>query len=152
MEEVSLRALTKDDLPTIFAFNSDPVAVAMVGMPPRDEETFYAHRARNEANPSNVSRAIIVGGELVGDIISWVDDGGQRRLGYWLGQEFWGRGIATAALTAFLGVLTDRPLYADVLRTNAGSLRVLQKCGFRLLNEDERGPDHDPEEYTLRLG
>ena len=51
-----------------------------------------------------------------------------------------------------LGELTERPLYADVLRTNVGSLRVLQKCGFRLLNEDERGADHDPKEYTLRLG
>ena len=91
-------------------------------------------------------------GELVGDIGSWPDEGGQRKLGYWIGQEYWGRGIATAALTAFLGELTERPLYADVLRTNVGSLRVLQKCGFRLLNEDERGADHDPKEYTLRLG
>ncbi|TDU90585.1 RimJ/RimL family protein N-acetyltransferase [Kribbella voronezhensis] len=151
MEDVSLRALTKDDLPTIYAFNSDPVALAMVGMPPREEEDFYAHRARNAARPDNESRAITVGGELVGDIVSWVDEDGQRRLGYWLGQEFWGRGIATAALTAFIAELPDRPLYADVLRTNVGSLRVLQKCGFRILSEDERGPDHDPEELTLRL-
>lgn len=151
MDEVSLRALADEDLPTIYAINSDPVGVAMVGMAPRDEETFYANRARNMANPRNKMLAITVGGKLAGDMLSWVDDGGQRRVGYWLGQEFWGRGIATAALTAFLGELTERPLYADVLRTNVGSIRVLEKCGFRLLSEDERGPDHDPEEYTLRL-
>ncbi|MET0578289.1 MAG: GNAT family N-acetyltransferase, partial [Ilumatobacteraceae bacterium] len=66
--------------------------------------------------------------------------------------EYWGRGIATAALTAFLGEVTERPLHADVLKTNVGSLRVLQKCGFRLHDDDERGADHDPKEYTLRLG
>jgi RimJ/RimL family protein N-acetyltransferase len=152
MEEVSLRALAKDDLPILFGFYSDPVSVAMVGMPARDEEAFYAHRAKTMANPANVLLAITAGGELVGDICSWPDEGGHRKLGYWIGQEYWGRGIATAALTALLGELTERPLYADVLRTNVGSLRVLQKCGFRLLNEDERGPDHDPEEYALRLG
>lgn len=152
MEEVSLRALEDDDLPILYGFYSDPVSVAMAGMPPRDEEAFSAHRAKTMANPSNVLLGITVGGELVGDIGSWPDEGGQRKLGYWIGREYWGRGIATAALTAFLGELTERPLYADVLRTNVGSRRVLQKCGFRLLDEDERGADHDPEEYTLRLG
>ncbi|QNE19274.1 GNAT family N-acetyltransferase [Kribbella qitaiheensis] len=151
MEEVSLRAITPDDLPILFTFYSDPVSVAMVGMPPRDEEAFYAHRAKVAANPENETRAITVGGECVGDMGSWVDEDGQRRLGYWIGQEYWGRGIATAALTALIGELTERPLYADVVTTNVGSIRVLQKCGFRLLSDDERGPDHDPEEYTLRL-
>ena len=133
MEEVSLRTLKDDDLPILFSFYSDPVSVAMAGMPPRDEEAFYAHRAKTMANPSNVLLGITVGGELIGDIGSWPDEGGQRRLGYWIGREYWGRGIATAALTAFLGELTERPLYADVLRTNVGSLRVLQKCGFAVV-------------------
>jgi RimJ/RimL family protein N-acetyltransferase len=151
MEEVSLRAITKEDLPILFGFYSDPVSVAMVGMPPREEEAFYAHRAKIMANPANVLLAITAGGELVGDICSWPDES-RRKLGYWIGQDYWGRGIATAALTALLGELTERPLYAEVLRTNVGSIRVLQKCGFRLLSDDERGPDHDPEEYMLRLG
>ncbi|WP_112248286.1 GNAT family N-acetyltransferase [Kribbella monticola] len=151
MEEVSLRAITPEDLPTLFTFYSDPDSVAMVGLPPRDEEAFYANRAKNASRPDGRARAIVVGGELAGDIVSW-EDGGQRRLGYWLGKEYWGRGIATAALTAFLDLVPERPLYADVLRTNVGSLRVLQKCGFRMLSEIERGADHDPEEYTLRLG
>lgn len=151
MEEVSLRALTEDDLPTIFGFNSDPVAAEMVGMPVRDEETFYAHRARNMANPVNQMFAILVGDEVVGDLVSWPDEEGHRRVGYWLGRQYWGRGIATAALTAFLVEQTERPLYADVSKANPGSLRVLQKCGFRLLAEDEPGHGHDAEEFFLRL-
>jgi RimJ/RimL family protein N-acetyltransferase len=150
-EEVRLRDLTEDDLPILFGFYSDPDSVAMVGMPPRDEEAFYAQRAKIMPDPAKRLRTITVGGEVVGDIMSWVDDGGHRKLGYWLGQDYWGRGIATAALTAFVGELGERPLYADVLRTNVGSLRVLQKCGFKILSEDQHGPDHDPEELLLRL-
>lgn len=38
-----------------------------------------------------------------------------------------------------------RPLYAAVARHNVGSIRVLQKCGFTILGEED-------EEYVLRLG
>jgi RimJ/RimL family protein N-acetyltransferase len=151
MEEVSLRALTEDDLPTIFVFSSDPVAAEMVGMPVRDEETFYAHRARNMANPLNQMFAILVGDEVVGDLLSWPDEEGHRRVGYWLGRQYWGRGIATAALTAFLAEQPERPLYADVSKANPGSLRVLQKCGFRMLADGEPGHGGDPAEFFLRL-
>jgi RimJ/RimL family protein N-acetyltransferase len=151
MEEVSLRELTQDDLPTIFAINTDPVGAEMAGMPIRDEETFYTHRARNMANPDNQMLAVMIGDELVGDLVSWPDEEGHRQVGYWLGRQYWGRGIATAALTAFLAEQSERPLYAGVLRTNVGSVRVLQKCGFKILSEDQHGPDHDPEEVLLRL-
>ena len=151
MEEVSLRALTEDDLPTIFVFSSDPVAAEMVGMPVRDEETFYAHRARNMANPLNQMFAILVGDEVVGDLLSWPDEEGHRRVGYWLGRQYWGRCIATAALTAFLAEQPERPLYADVSTANPGSLRVLQKCGFRMLADGEPGHGGDPAEFFLRL-
>ncbi|MEV6909279.1 hypothetical protein [Amycolatopsis sp. NPDC051071] len=30
-----------------------------------------------------------------------------------------------------------RPLYADPVKTNVGSVRVLEKCGFRLLPETD---------------
>jgi RimJ/RimL family protein N-acetyltransferase len=151
MEQVSLRALTQDDLPTIFVFYSDPVAAEMVGMPVRDEEAFYAHRAKNMAIAVNQTFAILVGDEVVGDLVSWPDEEAHRRVGYWLGRQYWGRGIATAALTAFLAEQTERPLYADVSKANPGSLRVLQKCGFRMLAEDEPGHGHAPDEFFLRL-
>ncbi len=56
-------------------------------------------------------------------------------LGYWLAEPLWGQGIMTGVITAtakhawtHLGV--DR-LYAEVFSSNQGSLRVLEKCGFR---------------------
>jgi RimJ/RimL family protein N-acetyltransferase len=147
---VTLRPIIETDLPVLFEYYRDPDAAAMAGFPPRELDEFLAHRTKVAADPSNETRAVVVGDALAGDIGSWPQDG-ERRIGYWIGKQYWGRGIATAALKSFLAELTERPLYADVLKTNAGSIRVLQKCGFRLLTEDESGPDHDPEENTLRL-
>jgi RimJ/RimL family protein N-acetyltransferase len=147
---VTLRPITEADLSVLFEYYRDADSTAMAGFPAREHDEFFAHRARIATDPMNETRAIVVGGEVAGDIGSWRQDG-ERRVGYWIGKQYWGRGIATAALKSFLAELTERPLYADVLKTNAGSIRVLQKCGFQLLTEDGSGPDHDPEEYTLRL-
>jgi RimJ/RimL family protein N-acetyltransferase len=149
-EVIILRAIIEADLPTLYENQCDPEATEMVGFPARELDAFLAHRARNEANPTNESRAIMVGENLAGDIVSWAQDG-ERRIGYWISKQYWGRGVASAALKAFVAELTERPLYADVLKTNAGSIRVLEKAGFRLLGEDELGPDPDPEEHTFRL-
>jgi RimJ/RimL family protein N-acetyltransferase len=71
-------------------------------------------------------------------VLSFERDG-RREVGYWLGRDHWGRGVATAALVAFLGQERTRPLYAGVLPANGGSLRVLEKCGFSVLGEDDEG-------------
>jgi RimJ/RimL family protein N-acetyltransferase len=57
-------------------------------------------------------------------------------LGYWLGVEFWGRGIATAAVRAvtrhaFGADPNLQRLYAVPYATNPASARVLEKAGFR---------------------
>jgi ribosomal-protein-alanine N-acetyltransferase len=55
-------------------------------------------------------------------------------VGYWIGEAFWGRGIATEALGAFVAY-ADRTfrldrLFAYVFARNPASARVLEKCGF----------------------
>jgi len=57
-------------------------------------------------------------------------------VGYWLGEPFWGRGIATAALRAltewvFATTALVR-LYAHVFEWNPASARVLEKAGYTL--------------------
>jgi RimJ/RimL family protein N-acetyltransferase len=89
-------------------------------------------------------QAVVADGRLAGNVLSFVHDG-RREVGYWIGREFWGAGVATAALAAFLDLETARPLYAGVARWNAGSLRVLEKCGFAVCAEEG-------DEVTLRLG
>jgi RimJ/RimL family protein N-acetyltransferase len=55
-------------------------------------------------------------------------------IGYWLGEEYWNRGIVTEAVVAIadyafetLGMVR---LYADVFVWNPSSIRVLEKAGF----------------------
>jgi RimJ/RimL family protein N-acetyltransferase len=61
----------------------------------------------------------------------WKDD--RRCVGYWLGRDFWGRGLGTQALAPFLALETTRPLFADTDISNYASQRLLQRCGFRLI-------------------
>jgi RimJ/RimL family protein N-acetyltransferase len=51
-----------------------------------------------------------------------------------LERAYWGKGIATRALTPFLAQAnTTRPIYARVARDNLGSRRILEKCGFQVI-------------------
>ncbi|KAK7908051.1 hypothetical protein PG985_015354 [Apiospora marii] len=56
-------------------------------------------------------------------------------LGYWIGQKFWGQGIATMAVEAFARWAFQtfpelHRLEAEAYHLNAGSIRVLEKAGF----------------------
>ena len=91
---------------------------------------------------------VVAGGEVAGYVLSFERDG-RREVGYWIGRDHWGRGVATAALVAFLGEEKARPLHAGVLPANGASLRVLEKCGFAVVGEDE---DEGVVLILLRLG
>ncbi len=96
----------------------------------------WVQMASKEQSQTNF--AITVGGEAVGGIGLVLKDDIYRRtaeIGYWLGEEFWGRGIVTEAVRA----LTDwsfehfdlSRIYAGVLEWNPASMRVLEKAGYR---------------------
>jgi len=79
------------------------------------------------------------GGELMGTIGLNEFEAGRTRVaevGYWLGQPFWGQGIMSQALGAFVPyafqALGLHKLFAKVFDPNAASSRVLEKNGFRL--------------------
>jgi RimJ/RimL family protein N-acetyltransferase len=84
------------------------------------------------------AKAILVDGAVAGNVVSFRNEG-KTEVGYWLGREFWGRGIATEALREFLVPVDERPLCAGVARHNAGSIRVLAKCGFVRRGEEKDG-------------
>ena len=109
--------------------------------------------ARLRADKTLLNRAVVVDDDVVGTIGSWGDPG-EREVTYWIGRSYWGRGIATAALDAFLAVDRSRPLHARVASDNVGSRRVLEKCGFRVIATD-RGHagarSAEIEELVLRL-
>jgi RimJ/RimL family protein N-acetyltransferase len=88
------------------------------------------------ADESNIHKTILYGDQVAGNIVSWEHDE-EREVGYWLGREFWGKGIATQALSLFLEQVTTRPLVAYVVKHNLASIRVLEKCGFTFKGEDD---------------
>ena len=57
-------------------------------------------------------------------------------IGYWIGEAFWGRGLATAVVRAFTDYAFDAfdlcRIYANVFEWNPGSCRVLEKAGYVL--------------------
>lgn len=135
MSKLSLRPVTASDLPIFYLHQADKEAAKMAAFPSRDEENFYDHWHKIMADADNILLTVEVDGEVAGNVVSFKMDG-VREVGYWIGRKFWGRGIATTAIAAFLEEMKIRPLYAHVAKTNPGSMRVLEKCGFILQSED----------------
>lgn len=151
---VLLRDATSDDLPILYEYQLDPEATAMAAFPARDWDAFVAHWNKILSDETVITKVVLVDGQVAGSI-STFDMDGEREVGYWVGREFWGQGVATRALAAFLAHDPTRPLYAHVAKHNVGSRRVLEKCGFVLFGEDT-SPFGEPgseavEEFVLIL-
>ncbi len=134
--DVVLRDVTEEDLPAFFEHQRDPDANQLAAFPARDREAFFAHWTKILGDATVVKKAILFDGSVAGNVVSW-EQSGEREIGYWLGKSFWGKGIATAALSEFLGHEAIRPLFAHVAKHNAASIRVLEKCGFTVVGEDK---------------
>ncbi|MDQ3549412.1 MAG: GNAT family N-acetyltransferase [Chloroflexota bacterium] len=143
---VTLRDVVADDIPVFFEHQLDVEACEMAGFPARSWDAFTSHWARILDDREIVARAVIADGRVAGNVVSFVQDG-EREVGYWLGRDDWGRGVATLALSMFLTDEQRRPLYAHVAVQNLASRRVLQKCGFVLTAEDS-----DDLRFELRQG
>ena len=137
-----LRDATESDLPVFFENQRDPEAARMAVFTPRDHAAFYAHwRERILGRPDCLAMTIVVEGAVAGHVACWTSDG-KRLVGYWIGRSYWGRGIASEALHAFVTHHEKtRPLHAYVAVSNAASVRVLEKCGFRPTGDRTTGPD-----------
>ena len=133
---VFLRDVHESDLPLFYAHQLDPEATRMAAFPSRDWDAFTAHWAKIMTGTTGIVRTIIFDGTVAGNICCW-QDSGEQLVGYWIGREHWGKGIATTALAKFLERFPDRPLVARVAKHNVASIRVLEKCGFTAVAEDE---------------
>jgi RimJ/RimL family protein N-acetyltransferase len=130
-DKVELRDVVESDLPVFYEHQLDPEATRMAAFVARDRDSFMAHWTKILRDDTGKVRTVVVDGEVAGNVVSFELEG-QRLVGYWIGKRFWGKGVATRALSAFLEHETDRPLYARVATSNVASIRVLEKCGFAL--------------------
>jgi ribosomal-protein-alanine N-acetyltransferase len=119
----------------------------------RDLQSFTERWHRNAANSENLFFVIVEDGQICGSVGKWMMNA-DAELAYWVGEAFEGRGLASRAMSEFLKLFTERPLFAHVVNDNFGSIKVLEKNGFRLVDSFEsfapaRGADVTELEYRL---
>ena len=102
-----------------------------------DADTWIQHCADEGLPVRNF--AIEAGGLLVGGMGVEMMTGEKRHVGgvgYWLGVDYWGQGLASTALEVFTHYVLDQfavdRLQAQVAAWNPASARVLEKCGYVL--------------------
>lgn len=120
---------------------------------PDDRAAFDTHMAMVRSSPDITFRAVTFNGQLAGSIASFTAEG-KTEITYLVDHALWGKGIATRALALLLELVSARPLYARAASDNAGSLRVLQKSGFKAIGTGKSfaaGRTAEIEETILRL-
>ena len=120
----------------------------MAAFTARDRDAFMDHWQRILEDDSVLAQTVMLDDRVAGNVVSWERDG-RRQLGYWIGQEYWGNGIATQAVNQFLTIEQQRPLYAKVVSSNAASIRVLQKCQFKPVTEDSPACDTSNNKFEV---
>lgn len=139
MDTVTLRDVEPGDFPIFFEQMRDPEAVRMAAFTaadPEDRELFNRHWRSLLAEKTAVIKTILVDREVAGHILSY-EGYGNLEVSYWLGREYWGRGIATQALAEFLKIQRYRPLYGRAAMDNIGSAKVMLKNGFKIVGEEK---------------
>ncbi|MEU4133698.1 GNAT family N-acetyltransferase [Streptomyces wuyuanensis] len=153
--DVALREVRTGDLDVFFTLMQDPTArrmAAFTAEDPGDRARFDAHWERI-LHTGDVNRTVLVDGAVAGHAAVYGPPG-EREVTYWIDRVHWGRGVATAALRELLQLVPERPLHARAAADNAGSLRVLAKCGFTVTGRDSgyaHARGEETEELLLRL-
>lgn len=153
---VRLRSVIPADLPIFFEHQRDPSANRMAAFgsaDPQDKAAFMARWDKMLKTPGVIARTIEVAGDVAGHIVNF-EMFGAPSVTYWVGKPWWGHGVATGALQAFLTEFDTRPVQARVAKDNIASLKVLQHAGFVIRGQDKafapaRG--EEVEEYVLVL-
>ena len=127
------------DAEAIFSrYSSDPDVTRLVGWPMHrsidDARAFVSYSdsewARWPAGPYLIFER---GGALVGGTGLGFETASRAQTGYVLARDAWGRGLATEALAAMVGLARAcavRRLYALCHHSHRASARVLEKCDF----------------------
>ena len=153
---ILLRDVAEDDLPIFFEHQLDSIAnrmAAFTAKDPTDRAAFTAKWEEISSDDAVTLKTILFEGHVVGHIASF-EQSGKREITYWIGKKYWGKGIATKALSEFLKNENARPLYARAAKDNVASLRVLGKCKFTICGHEKGfayGRGEVVEELILKL-
>jgi RimJ/RimL family protein N-acetyltransferase len=153
---ITIREVESSDLEAFYEHQLDREAnrmAAFVSEDPKDKVAFDAHWRKILKSPRGTNRTIVADEQVVGHIACF-PHGDDSEVTYWLGRDYWGRGIATQALNSMLRLVVARPIFARAAADNIRSIRVLQKCGFKIIGKNRdfaNGRGEETEECILRL-
>jgi RimJ/RimL family protein N-acetyltransferase len=153
--DVRLRDVTGSDLTIFFDYQLDSDANHMAAFTAKetDREAFVVHWAKILRDDTIMIRTVLFEEHVAGYLASF-ERLGKPEVRYWIGKEYWGKGVATKALSQFLGDLKTRPLYSRAAKDNIASIRVLEKCGFAICGKDKgfaNARSEEVEEFILKL-
>lgn len=120
--------------------NNMDIASQMSGLPhPFTEKDAESWIAATQANTDSRKISFVIAlrgdGTVAGATGIRPDDDGDAEINYFLGDAFWGRGLATEAAQGIIDhAFTTQDIERIVGRcrtSNRGSRRVLEKCGFQ---------------------
>jgi ribosomal-protein-alanine N-acetyltransferase len=137
--QVKLRQTERSDLDFFFRFQLNPEARFLAAFTPKDAASQAAYVEKFSgflADPTITMQTILVDEAIVGSIAKFELEG-NAEITYWLDRAYWGRGIATAALRAFLLLEKTRPITGRVAFDNVGSQKVLEAGGFVKIGTDK---------------
>ncbi|KAL8162201.1 hypothetical protein V2J09_013690 [Rumex salicifolius] len=137
-DEISLRLMGLDDADDMMVWGMDPDVAKFCRWDPQTSKQQAIDYIKSSVIPHPYHRAICVGNRAVGAITvtkNTGEDSCRGELGYVLGKECWGKGIATVAVKLVAATVFDdwpelERLEALVDVENKGSQRVLEKAGF----------------------
>jgi [ribosomal protein S5]-alanine N-acetyltransferase len=138
--DLKVRSWRRDDLKALLEHANNPKIAANL----RDQfpHPYTRHDAIDfldyaRTQEPECSFAIEYGGAAIGGIGFLMGRDIARisaEMGYWLGEEYWGRGFATRAVTGMSDWAFDNykltRVFAMAFAHNAASIRVLEKAGF----------------------
>ena len=141
-DELVLRAPTMEDVADITTLaNNRKVSSMLESLPypyyDKHAEEFIEQVSKPEAGECVFAITNASTGELMGmcglHLVKRRFD--LPHMGYWLGEDFWGRGYATQAARALVDLFfkagAEDELLVSVLASNTASRRVIEKCGGR---------------------
>jgi ribosomal-protein-alanine N-acetyltransferase len=131
--QINLRNATENDLEIFFINQLDEEAnylAAFTSKDPSDREAYVSKWKRFLGDSTIHMKTIEYNGKVAGTVAKYEMDQ-KAEITYWLGKEYWGKGIATRALQDFLQLEKIRPIYGHVAFDNHGSIKVLEKAGFK---------------------
>jgi len=166
-KRVSIRPLRFSDAPYLYENVKDKEIVTWtVSIPhpyPKDGALKFVRKVRYNIEKKKAYAFGIVlkeTGTVIGVVelmaLDWRDKNAE--IGYWLGRKYWAEGLMTEAVRLILefgfGNLKLHRIYAKLFKENTGSVRVLEKCGFKLEGRmrEERyryGKWHDALRYGI---